>query len=93
MKRYRKRPVIVEAIQVTRENLPELKELQVASTDTDYWITLSPRPEYRDFHMAVQTLEGVVFCREGSWLIKGIEGEYYPCKDSIFRQTYEEVAG
>lgn len=39
----------------------------------------------------VETLEGVMEGSAGDWLIEGIEGELYPCKDSIFRATYEEV--
>jgi len=39
----------------------------------------------------VQTLEGDMQAGRGDWLIKGVRGEFYPCKDDIFRQTYEPV--
>ena len=39
----------------------------------------------------IQTREGTLFAYPGDWLIRGIEGEIYPCGDSIFRQTYEPV--
>ena len=39
----------------------------------------------------IQTLEGDMQAGRGDWLIKGVRGEFYPCKDDIFRQTYEPV--
>ena len=39
----------------------------------------------------VGTAEGVMHGRTGDWLIRGVEGELYPCKDSVFRRTYEAV--
>jgi hypothetical protein len=39
----------------------------------------------------IETLEGSMKASPGDWIIKGVEGEMYPCKPSIFRQTYEEV--
>jgi len=41
----------------------------------------------------VETLEGWMEGQMGDWLIEGVEGELYPCKDSIFRATYEAVGG
>lgn len=39
----------------------------------------------------VKTLEGIMVGNRGDWLITGVEGEQYPCKDSVFRETYEPV--
>lgn len=39
----------------------------------------------------IPTLEGVMIANKGDWLITGVEGEQYPCKDAIFRKTYEPV--
>lgn len=41
----------------------------------------------------IETLEGVMIGNPGDWLITGVAGEKYPCKDDIFRATYEEVNG
>lgn len=60
MAKYRKRPVVVEAVQLTEE-------------------------------VKIPTLEGVMTGNIGDWLITGVNGEQYPCKDDIFRKTYEEV--
>ena len=42
-------------------------------------------------HMTIPTLEGVMLAGEGDWIIKGVKGEFYPCKPDIFTATYEEV--
>lgn len=42
--------------------------------------------------MQIETLEGVMTGNAGDWLIIGVAGERYPCKDHVFQQTYEEVA-
>ena len=44
-----------------------------------------------DVPFEVHTLEGVMKGKPGDWLIKGVEGELYPCKDEIFKKTYERV--
>lgn len=40
-------------------------------------------------HLSIRTLEGVMRADVGDWIIKGVEGEIYACKDVVFRQTYE----
>ena len=42
-------------------------------------------------NMGIWTLEGVMTIKEGDWIIKGVEGEFYPCKPDIFEKTYEAV--
>jgi hypothetical protein len=46
-------------------------------------------PENR--YIQIQTLEGVMEASVGDWIIKGVKGEFYPCKPDIFKMTYEEV--
>lgn len=43
-------------------------------------------------HMLVPTLEGQMIARPGDWIIKGVKGEFYPCRPDIFEQTYESAA-
>lgn len=45
----------------------------------------------RDVFLAVDTLEGVMKARAGDWIIRGVRGEFYPCKPDIFAATYEGV--
>ncbi|WP_339182868.1 hypothetical protein [Paenibacillus sp. FSL R5-0701] len=76
MPKFRKRPVVIEAIQWTGENLDE-----VADMDLNY--------EIRDGMILIPTLEGTMVADHGDWIIKGVNGEFYPCKPDIFEKTYD----
>lgn len=82
MKKYRyyvKKPVPVLAIQITDENLEDIKELCKDYFDKDLYVE-------NLFH--VKTLEGVMSCHYNDYVIRGVEGEFYPCKQNIFENTY-----
>jgi hypothetical protein len=78
--KYRKKPVVIDAVQWTGAN-----------TDAVLWFVpvavLGDRPET----LLVPTLEGDHIARVGDWIIKGVQGEYYPCKPDIFEMSYEPV--
>jgi len=74
--KYRKKPVVVEAVQMMEDmSLPE---------------GVTRATNARD-EFAIKTLEGTMHGNSGDWLITGVKGEKYFCKDDIFRMTYEEV--
>jgi hypothetical protein len=77
MARYRKKPVVIEAIQYTGFNFGEIE----AFTGGD--------AEFRDGQLLVATLEGPLRAAPNDWIIKGVKGEFYPCKPDIFDATYE----
>ncbi len=84
MKRYRAKPVEIEAVQFfskDAENFPQVK----------LFLDDSPYPVCRDSYYYVNTLEGPIKICDGDWLIRGVEGEYSPCKDSVFQKKYEPV--
>lgn len=85
MKQYRKKPVVVEAIQWdgTREMAQQLLLI-----DGLNGLIL---PNDQGFTFKINTLEGRMVVSPGDFLIKGVKGEYYPCKPDIFAQTYEAV--
>ena len=89
MPRFRKRPVEVEAVQFTDspESLSEILDWAGELVMVD-WGTPTGRP-----HLYVRTAEGTMHVSRGDWVIKGVAGEFYPCKDEIFTKTYEEVGG
>lgn len=82
--KYRKLPVVVEAFQFTDEDKDRVFN----------WITCNRYLYFEDGKpvLKIQTLEGDMIAQLGDWIIKGINGEFYPCKDDIFRKTYEEAA-
>jgi hypothetical protein len=81
VKKFRKKPVIIEAIQWIETNWEELEEF-----GSDRNIVSNP-----DGTLTIATLEGNHIAQKQDWIIKGIKGEIYPCKPDIFEQTYEEV--
>jgi hypothetical protein len=81
-KEYRKKPVVIKAIQWTGENLEEVKELCEFHSHLSY--------ESSDT-LVIKTLEGDMKCQKRDYIIIGVNGEYYPCKPDIFEKTYEEV--
>lgn len=101
MARYRKKPVIIEAVQVAAavyngktwngspfkcDVLPQW--LQEAFTNG----TIAVHPSDRDYALlAVKAREGTMLAEPGDWIIRGVKGELYPCKADIFEATYEPV--
>ena len=84
---YRKKPVKIEAIQF--EDTPE-----VLSELSDFISNQDLRVDYKDPEnpvIKIETLEGVMKASVGDYIIKGVNGEFYPCKPDIFNKTYEEV--
>ena len=80
MAKYRKRPVVIEAVQWTGENLSEILQFSKdAFIDQD------------NFTLKVATLEGTMVASRGDYIVKAVDGEFYPCKPDIFEKTYDEV--
>ena len=79
--KFRKKPVVIEAVQWTGERTPELIALVKAGA-----IEYVPSGK-----LCILTLEGEMTADRGDWIIKGVKGELYPCKPDIFAATYEAV--
>lgn len=85
--RFRKRPVMIEAMQYTEANREALIAwcgAQGTSIDDD-------GGEYELLNLRVKTKEGVMMCSPNDWVIRGVQGEFYPCKPDIFQATYDLV--
>ena len=81
--KYKKKPVVIEALQWTGENDKEM-ELFLGSYFMHYFYSGKKK-------MVILTLEGVVAATVGDYIIKGVHGEFYPCKPDIFDETYDLV--
>ena len=83
MKHYRKKPVVIQAIQWdgTPEGVMSIKNF------IDYTTTLTINSEY----LTIETLEEDMKVMPNDWVIKGVNGEFYPCKPDIFEKTYEDA--
>lgn len=91
MKEYRKKPVVIEAIQLnTADDFKKAKEWSGAEEDTEIKNCSQAYPEGFDYPcLQIKTLEGTMTASIGDWIIKGVSGEFYPCKPDIFEKTYE----
>ncbi len=93
MPKFRKKPVVIEAVQWTGENHRELYEFL---ENNDDFVRDSGKNFYIDHSkvkggLVIKTLEGEHIADINDWIIKGIKGEFYPCKPHIFKETYEEI--
>lgn len=86
--KYRKKPVVVEAFQWTGKNTKEILNL-MKENDSDR--KAYPRIVQGKWCLGIETLEGWHIASVGDYIIKGIKGEFYPCKPDIFEATYELV--
>jgi hypothetical protein len=90
--KFRKKPVVIEARQLTGESLFDVMHwIDTDGGKTKEWCwdseeTTVPLPER---YLTISTLEGNMKAQEGDWIIKGVQGEFYPCKPDIFEMTYE----
>lgn len=81
--RYRKKPVEIEAHQVRGTANGELVR-QIAQ-----WCGGTPGGTFDDPHILIPTLEGTMRAKAGDYVIRGVQGEFYPCKPDIFEATYD----
>lgn len=88
VKKYRKKPVEVDVWLFNRENLETVESWVRKYSDK---MTLFSQYGGEKIWIEIKTLEGVMKASEGDYIIKGINGELYPCKPDIFIKTYEEV--
>ena len=85
---FRKKPVVIEARQFTNENKGDLLNWINEHKDDDTAYELGRGIDYENA-LIIPTLEGDHRADIGDWIIKGVFGEFYPCKPDIFAATYE----
>lgn len=76
--KYIKKPVVIEAVQWTGDNIQEILDF------ADDVVQTTPS-------LLIETLEGTMRASIGDYIIKGVSGEFYPCKPDIFHKTYAPV--
>lgn len=88
--KYRKKPVVVEAMRIsekTERDVIEWSKGKVCASPVLEKTESNPSGVY----WQIDTLEGVMTAIPGDYIIKGVNGEFYPCKPDIFEKTYEEA--
>ena len=79
--KYRKKPVVIDAVRWNGNNHKEV--IDFVENNKIWFDALG--------NIWISTLEGDMMAKKGDYIIKGIQGEFYPCKPDIFAETYEEV--
>lgn len=80
IQRFRKKPVVIEAVKLTAENIHDVAEW----CGGGFHLTM-----YDTAYLTVSTLEGIMRADMGAWIIRGVNGEFYRCAADIFAKTYE----
>lgn len=86
IKKYRKKPVEIEAIQYIGNNVEEVEEFV-----GNQLLRYNNTQEENDYSLGIPTLEGIMKASVRDYIIRGVRNEFYPCKPEIFRITYDEV--
>lgn len=81
--KYRKKPVTIETIIYDGTNAIKIWDWADKPHHVD--------GDYGKKYLLIDTLEGTMRAEKGDYIIKGVQGEVYPCKPGIFKQTYERV--
>lgn len=80
--KFRKKPIEIEAIQFDGTKESAIKIINWTNSIA----------KYESDTLKINTLEGVMVADISDWIIKGIKGEFYPCKDEIFKSSYDKVS-
>ena len=93
--KFRKRPVVIEAMLYdgTMKSIETIGDWAKSPPGEDAWISWVTTDGVRVEDPLIHTLEGEMHVSPGDWIIKGVQGEFYPCKPDIFVETYEPVDG
>lgn len=83
--KYRKKPVVIDAVQWTGDNKAEIDEFILQRNEAGLSHGFDPEGLF------IYTLEGIHRANINDFIIKGVKGEFYPCKPDIFEMTYEPV--
>ena len=99
MAQFRKKPIVIEALQI-HPNFDSIHKVEefVAGLKIEFENKIS-RDKFEEYYLGIiekggrgiKTLEGEMFASFGDYIIKGVNGEFYPCKPDIFEKTYEAV--
>ena len=93
--RYKKKPVVIEAMQANIDNISNGDLIEwLISNQAVYQIIATSQNlvlSKDNWYINILTLEGIMQCKPNDWIIKGVKEEFYPCKPDIFEETYEKV--
>jgi len=94
--KFRKKPVVIEAVELQWSTWSEMcdfikQDIKGIYLDDKTFEVLEENKTSNTMGLVIKTLEGDMVARQGDFVIKGVNGEFYPCKPDIFEKTYEIV--
>lgn len=90
--KYRKKPIVIDAIQWNGKNMVEIADFAKDSVEFDEIRQGDAENKIpAQYDLSIKTLEGIMQASIGDYIIKGINGEFYACKPEIFEKTYEKA--
>lgn len=89
--KYRKKPVVIEALQWNGKNFDELCNFMQEFHGHKLAYEDAEEQSIKTGCYLINTLEGIMTVSKNDWIIKGVNGEFYPCKPDIFDKTYEKI--
>lgn len=91
--RYRKKPIEVQAMRWDSTNTQDVVKWMGGWDRSGVWLKQKVTPDGKGalWFLVIPTLEGEMEAMPGDWVIKGVKGEFYPCKPDIFAATYEAI--
>lgn len=92
VQKFVKKPVVIEAVQIPNDydGACIIQQWMIDNGCDDVELVMTADEDVRTYFI-VSTLEGDMRGVPGDWIIRGVQGEFYPCKPDIFEQTYERV--
>ncbi len=87
--KFRKKPVVIDAIQFTGLNREKIEKFVGEPLTYQILDTNTNNVDLEALH--IKTLEGTHLAKPNDWIIRGVKGEFYPCKPDIFKETYDKV--
>lgn len=96
MAQYRKKPVVIEAVELNWDNWNQICDFVAPEyfgggvyLDDNTKELLPDNRTSNTMGLRINTLEGCMLAQQGDWIIKGVSGEFYPCKPDSFEKTYD----
>ena len=89
--KLRKKPVVIDGIEWTGNNLKEIIDFTGLHKSAQQWTWEEYEKVVKEEGLKIFTLEGPLRASIGDWILKGVKGEFYPCKSDILEATYEKL--
>ena len=89
--KFRKKPIVIDAVQWNGKNFDEIMNFMQYFHGNKFNYENAEEQAYKTKQLTIQTDEGLMTASLNDWIVKGVKGEFYPCKPDVFELTYEKI--